>query len=368
MTRFRIAVVAAWLSLVLGCAGARPAGEAGSARFEFALIGDQQYNEASEAQFPRLMADVDRSSVAFVVHVGDFKAGTSMPCTDELFESRKRQFDTSRHPFIFTPGDNDWTDCHNERAGKYEPIERLGKLRAIFFAEGRSLGRRMLALRSQGDDPRYARFRENVRWSHGGVLFATIHMVGDNNNLGRTAAQDAEFRERDAANLAWLRDVFAAAKRDGSRAVALFTQANPRFERSYPTGRVRSLGIRPPPTTASGFAAFLTTLEAEVVAFGKPVALLHGDTHYFRVDKPLFRTGAEGPGDRGRQIENFTRVESFGFPEAHWIRVIVDPTNPGVFVFKEEIVEGNRFQRRPEGSRGAPALSRRGRAETGRCC
>jgi hypothetical protein len=343
IARGRLGLGVAALALVLGCAGARPVDEPAAQRFEFALIGDQQYNEESEAQFTRLMTDVDRSSVVFVVHVGDFKAGTSMPCNDELFESRKRQFDASRHPFVFTPGDNDWTDCHNERAGKYEPVERLAKLRAVFFAEGRSLGRRKLALEGQGADPRYAKFRENVRWAHGGVLFATIHMVGDNNNLGRTPGQDAEFRERDAANLAWLRDVFAAAKRDGSRAIALFTQANPRFERSYPTGRVRSLGIRPPPTTASGFTAFLTTLEAEVVAFGKPVALLHGDTHYFRVDKPLFRTGAEGPGDRGRQIENFTRVESFGFPEAHWIRVIVDPNDPGVFTFREEIVAANRF-------------------------
>jgi hypothetical protein len=186
MTRLCIGLVAAWLSLVLGCAGLRPAGEPGPERFEFALIGDQQYNEESEAQFTRLMADVDVSRAAFVVHVGDFKAGTSMPCSDELFESRRRQFDASRHPFIFTPGDNDWTDCHNERAGKYEPVERLAKLRVVFFAEGRSLGRRKLTLYGQGNDPSHAKFRENVRWSHGGVLFATIHMVGDNNNLGRT--------------------------------------------------------------------------------------------------------------------------------------------------------------------------------------
>ena len=289
------------------------------------------------------MADVDRSTLAFVVHVGDFKAGTSMPCSDELFRSRKEQFDASRHPFIYTPGDNEWTDCHNERAGKYEPIERLAKLREVFFADGRSLGRRKLALLGQGADPRYAKFRENLRWSHENILFATIHMVGDNNNLGRTPEQDAEYRERDAANLAWLKEIFDAAKREDRRAVAIFTQANPRFERSFPTGRVRSMGLGPAPSTPSGFTAFLTALEAEVVAFGKPVAFLHGDTHYFRVDKPLFRTGEEGPGDRGRQIEHFTRVESFGFPEAHWVRVIVDPNDPGVFAFKEEIVETNRF-------------------------
>jgi hypothetical protein len=340
-----LGVVAACLALVLGCASVRPTVEVGTGRFQFALIGDQQYNVESEAQFPRLMADLDRSDLAFVVHVGDFKAGTSMLCSAELFRSRKEQFDASRHPFIYTPGDNEWTDCHNEAAGKYEPTERLAKLREIFFADGRSLGRRKLTVIGQDTDARYTKFRENVRWSHRSVLFATIHMVGDNNNLGRTPEQDAEYRERDAANRAWLREIFGAATREGSRAVAIFTQANPRFERSFPAGRVRTMGLRPAPTTPFGFAAFLTALETEVVAFGKPVVLLHGDTHYFRVDKPLFRTGEASPGDRGRQIENFTRVESFGFPEAHWIRVLVDPSDPSVFSFKEEIVETNRLRK-----------------------
>jgi hypothetical protein len=87
----------------------------------------------------------------------------------------------------------------------------------------------------------------------------------------------------------------------------------------------------------------VSALEAEVLAFRKPVVLLHGDTHYFRVDKPLFRTNEAGPGNFGRQIENFTRVETFGFPEAHWVRVIVDLNDPHVFTFKEQIVDTNRF-------------------------
>ncbi len=275
---------------------------------------------------------MDRSNLAFVVHVGDFKAGTSMPCTDELFRSRKEQFDASRHPFIYTPGDNEWTDCHNERAGKYEPIERLAKLREIFFADGRSLGRRKLALLGQGADPRYAKFRENLRWSHENILFATIHMVGDNNNLGRTPEQDAEYRERDAANLAWLKEIFDAAKREDRRAVAIFTQANPRFERRF-SRRTRAdrWGSVPSPTTPSGFTGLPHGPQAEVVAFGKPVAFLHGGHALPSAwTNPLFRTGEEAPGDRGRQIENFPSVvESFGFPEAHWIRVIVGSQRPG---------------------------------------
>lgn len=85
-------------------------------------------------------------------------------------------------------------------------------------------------------------------------------------------------------------------------------------------------------------------LETEVIAYGKPVLFLHGDTHYFRVDKPLFRTGETSQGDRGRQIENFTRVEIFGFPDAHWLRIAVDPRDASVFSFKQEIVRSNRFR------------------------
>jgi hypothetical protein len=305
------------------------------ARFEFALIGDQQYNAESEAQFARLMADIDRADLDFVVHVGDFKAGTSQLCDDKLFQARRQQFDASRHPFIYTPGDNDWTDCHNEKAGRYDPVERLAKVREIFFADRRSLGRRKLELELQ------ARFPENLRWRGGSVLFVTLHMVGPDNNL----ESGAEYRERNAANVAWMHEAFERAKREEVAAVALFTQANPRFERSYPPGRMRGTGTGPPPSRPSGFTEFLSELEREVVAYGKPVLFVHGDTHYFRVDKPLFRTGAEGPGERGRQIENFTRVEIFGFPEAHWLRIAADPREPSVFSFKEQIVPGNRFQK-----------------------
>src|SRR5574341_1249082 len=183
---FTVILVAAFLG---GCA---------PGRFEFALIGDQQYNAESEAQFPPLMAELDRAELDFVVHVGDFKVGTSQLCDDKLFLSRKQQFDGSRHPFIFTPGDNEWTDCHNPKAGGFVPEERLAALRRIFFADKRSLGQRKLALEQQADFP------ENQRWRRGGVLFLTLHIVGSNNNLGRTPQDDAEYRGRSAANLAWM--------------------------------------------------------------------------------------------------------------------------------------------------------------------
>ena len=329
--------------VLVACAGVQPAGEPGDGKFEIGLIGDQQYNPESDAKFPHIMDEVNRSNLAFVVHVGDFKGGAAPPCDDSLFKQRKQQFDASKHPFIYTPGDNDWTDCHESKTAPYDPMERLVKLREIFFQGNQSLGQRKLTVKRQSDDPQFSKFRENVRWTQGNVLFITLHMVGSNNNLGRVPEADAEYRERNAANLAWLREAFDLARREGNRAVVIFTQANPRFEFGVPPRRGGLLGIGTPPKRASGFTEFISVLEPEVLSFGKPVLLMHGDTHYFRVDKPLFRTGEAGPGNFGRQIENFTRVETFGFPEAHWVRVIVDLKDPHLFTFKEQIVDKNRF-------------------------
>lgn len=328
--------------LLLGCAAVQPSERGQAHAFEFAVIGDQQYDAESEAKFPNLMNDLNDSELAFVVHVGDIGATPNGSCKDETFYRRKNEFQQSRHPFIFTPGDNEWADCYGPKAGGYNPTERLAKLREVFFHDQESLGQSTLHLTHQSENPDYAKFRENVRWIYGDVLFVTLNMPGGNNNLGRTAEMDSEYKERDGANLLWLRDAFEMAKRDGNRAVMIFTQANPYFEDNLPPRRVGSLRVGPPEHKQSGFSNFLATLETETVRFGGPVVLVHGDTHYFRIDKPLFDSHTKNvAGGRGRQIENFTRVEVFGFPESHWLRVIVDPNDPNLFTFKQAIVKKN---------------------------
>jgi hypothetical protein len=37
-------------------------------------------------------------------------------------------------------------------------------------------------------------------------------------------------------------------------------------------------------------------------------------------------------------------VETIGYPDTHWVRVIVDPNEPNVFSFRLEIVEANRVK------------------------
>ena len=227
------------------------------------------------------------------------------------------------HPFVYIPGDNEWTDCHRANNGSYDPLERLAVLRTLFFATDESLGIETMTLERQSAQPLYSLYRENVRWSVHGVLFVGLHIVGSNNNLGRNAANDLEYAARNAANLAWLHESFAIAKSTNARAVMLIIQANPQFD--LPASDVRR----------SGFNDFLAALESETIAYRLPVVLVHGDSHYFRLDKPMFGTKS------GRKVENFTRVETFGELDNHWLHVEVSPGNPNVFVFDQRIVAAN---------------------------
>jgi len=300
-------------------------------KFTFALIGDLGYNDEEESQFEDLLADLGRDdSLAFVVHVGDLSS-PKRACTNELLERRLAQFRASPHPFVYTPGDNEWTDCHRVSGG--EPLERLAKLREIFFDGSVTLGQRTFALarQSESGDALFARYRENTRWEFGGVMFLTLHVTGSNNGLGRTPEGDEEYRERNQANLVWLRQGFEHAKASNSRAVMVLQQANPFPEFPPFSGS---------PKDSSGFDGLRRALQTETAAFGRPVVLVHGDSHFFRIDKPLSPRSKRSP--RGNStFVNFTRVETFGSPYHHWVHVTVDPSDPNVFIFRPVTVVAN---------------------------
>ncbi len=84
-----------------------------------------------------------------------------------------------------------------------------------------------------------------------------------------------------------------------------------------------------------GLEELYPLLRQESLAFPGQVVLAVGDSHIYRVDKPLYRND-------GRPVENFTRVETFGNPELHWIEVQVEPSSRGVFTFRPQLVPGNR--------------------------
>jgi hypothetical protein len=318
------------------------------AAYAIGLWGDLPYSpEQATVGVPNLIADMNAQKLAFTAHDGDLKAGSGR-CDDQVYLDSLAYFEALDAPVIFTPGDNDWTDCDRPAAGNFNSLERLDYERRLFFSSETTLGRRVMRQEVQSDPwclgvAGPTRCVENRRWDLGGVTYATLNVQGSCNNLCDTAPDAAEFAARNAANVAWLRQTFAHATARGSAAVMLITQANPGWDQSDPT----RAPLRDPRTLAQtdglldGFRTYLTALRAAVIAFRKPVAYVHGDSHYFRIDKPFLDAG-------GRRLENFTRVETFGnnqgngTNDVHWLKVVVDVKSREVFSYEPQIVPGNR--------------------------
>jgi hypothetical protein len=312
------------------------------------LWGDLPYSPVQEEGVPRLLADMNAQGLAFTIHNGDLKQGSNSPCDAALYERSLGYFNALRAPAMFTPGDNDWTDCDRESNGGYWSLERLDYERRVFFSTPYSLGKRTMLQEVQMESlclgvSGMVPCVENRRWSVRGVTYATLNIQGSCNNLCDTAPDEAEYTARNRAVIAWMRETFAAAIADGAAAVMLISQANPGWDESDPT----RAPLRNPRTLAQtdanpdGFREYLSALRDEVTRFRRPVAYVHGDSHYFRIDKPFQDA-------RGHRLENFTRVETFGNNAAngnndvHWLKVSVDARSREVFSYQPQIVPGNR--------------------------
>jgi hypothetical protein len=311
MTRFLCTLAAALL--VAACASAPRHPEA----FSFAVLGDVPYADAEEKPYLAMLERISQEPLAFTVHVGDFK-GTGA-CSDALYAKRKAQFDASAHPFIYTPGDNEWTDCRRKHMGGADPIERLARLREVFFADRWSLGRKRIEMLAQDKcvETRAAAcdcpaLPENRFWSRAGVRFVTLNIPGSDNNVGYDAANDEEARCRDEGNRQWLEQAVRASERSQTRALVVFIQANPWD------------------TKKKVYDPFLRQLQEAARRLRKPVLLVHGDTHTQRVDTP-FLDGLGNP------VLNMTRMETYGSPFVGWVKVTVDPDDPQVFGFEPKL-------------------------------
>ena len=276
--------------------------------FAFAVFGDGPYRRVEAVAFRRLIEDVNRTDVEWFLHVGDILSGS---CSNERLAESLAELKTIRHPVIYTPGDNEWTDCHRR---EFQPLDRLRQIRATYFTDPtRSVAGPDMPVESQSANPAWKEFVENVRWRRGGFLFVTTHMVGSLNGgrqfEGRTAADDSAVVRRTAAALEWIDSAFAIAKADSLSGVVIALHANPRFHRRDVTA----------------FASFVRRVAEHTAAFRGEVLAIHGDTHEYTVDHPLRRVGSD------EVLTNFTRLETFGSPDIGWVRVVVD-TVAGRFV------------------------------------
>lgn len=337
--------IAAAIALAAGVSVGGAAGTAnGPEKYTIGLFGDMPYNAYGKADYPYLLKDINASNVAFSIFDGDLKAGGDGPCSDSLYTTAISSFNTLERPLVWVPGDNDWTDCW----GRYgpgtqpysDPIERLNHERTLFDATSQSLGEKTLTLtRESSEGGQYAVYSENVRWTYGPVVYIGLNVQGSNDNYpyhdtdaenpSAPVRSDAEIqRQRDeetarkAADIHWLQEGFAFANQVGAKGVLIDWQADPNFNNEQHLTN---------PHDWDAFPDYVNALRTETLAFKGQVVLVHGDSHYFKMDKPLKL-------DSGKVLSNFTRIETFGDRSTDWVQATIDPTSRNLFVFEPMIV------------------------------
>jgi hypothetical protein len=315
----------------------------GSKPLTIAVFGDWPYNQNLLDNAPLLTKSVNADrSVSLVLHVGDIHSG-SMPCTSAGIlppistsnpgwnQSVYYQFQQFKAPVVYTPGDNEWTDCHKSKEkSSGDPLKELASVRSLFFAQpGRTLGGTAKQVLSQAHAfdsayPTDAQFVENMMWEDSRVVFATLNLPGSNNDglpwtgsFNNPVAQGREVQERTDADLRWLKAAFDKAEAHHARAVVIALQANMWDPEALVAGGDGLFNYTP----------FVKKLAELSLHFGKPVLLLNGDSHVYGADRPLADpSSATGLIHATASVPNLTRITVQGSTTApaEWLRLSID--------------------------------------------
>lgn len=246
------------------------------------------------------------------MHIGDLHSGKQR-CTRFYDEAIFQMWKGFKKPVIYTPGDNEWADCHklaqsggswNKTTSKIDfvvdssgnpvdfaagnPLANLLLIRSIFFANpGWTLGKERVKVDSQAllhdrQHPADWKFVENVMWEQAGVLFVTVNIPGGSNNDAdvwygapvQSADQVQEVAERNAADLRWLDVAFARAATNKVAGIVIAMQADMWDPEKGAANQ-------------SNYEPFVKSIHDGTKAFGKPVLMINGDSHVYRSDNPL---------------------------------------------------------------------------------
>jgi hypothetical protein len=287
--------------------------------------------------------------VSLVLHVGDIHSG-SQPCTgaglnpvpagaDPTYNQRVfALFERFQQPFVYTPGDNEWTDCQKTKEfSSGAPLNELASVRNLFFRyPGFTLGGQKKRVSSQAVDfdrvhPADRGFVENVMWHDHDTVFVTLNLPGSNNDGLRwaapftdEAARAGEAARRTLADIRWLDAAFDSAEREHAKAMVIGVQAD----------------MWDPAATVAGgdglgnYTIFVHELAQRSLRFGKPVLLINGDSHVFFSDRPLADpNSATGRIHGAPAVPNLTRITVQGSTTApaEWVRLTVDPDSATIF-------------------------------------
>ena len=322
-------------------------------KFTIAVFGDWPYNQTLFTSAPLLVNSINADpDVSLTIHVGDIHSG-SMACTSAGIvppitssnpgwnQSIYYQFQQFKAPLVYTPGDNEWTDCHKTKEFQSgDPLKELASVRSLFFARpGKTLGLHEREVSSQAKyfDPAFptdAQYVENVMWTEGKVVFVTVNMPGSNNDtlpwtngFQNPAAQAQEVANRTAADIRWLQAAFKQASEMRAKAVVVALQAD----------MWDPAAVLPGGDGLSAYTPFVQQLANLSIDFRRPVLLLNGDSHLFEADHPLADSSSStGIIHHTLSVPNLTRITVQGSTNApaEWLRLSIDTTTPAVFSWR----------------------------------
>lgn len=363
-------------ALLLGACGGGSSGDGTSAKSTLAVIGDVPYgttptDSTQTTALPAFLRAFDTDpEVSLALHVGDIHSG-SQYCTETYDLTIATDWKALKHPLVYTPGDNEWTDCHKSKQGggaynaasgaidyrvdgsgnllSYaggDPLANLELVRSIFFATpGKAFGGTMSvhsqALEYDRSFPTDSSYVENVWFMQSDVLFVTVNLPGGSNNdtdpwYGAPAmspVQAQEVANRTAADLRWLDAAFTRAVTEQRIAVVIQLQAD-----------MWDLDGKAAAHLAQ-YKPFIDLIATRAKAFGKPVLLINGDSHVFRSDNPLVQgascliepsSGATAVAcsndayvnqPNGYAVPNFHRLVVHGSTlPMEWLKLTIDPS------------------------------------------
>ena len=317
----RVAGCLATLCLLI--TGPRP-----SAAVQFAAFGDLPYDVTVsddgrtdtsvylESIVPMLR---DRDDVAFVIHYGDTGRPKSA-CSDDWLRAQRRLWSEGiRKPVLYTPGDNDWTDCDRKNVpNRVSEVERLEAVRRIMFSTPPPVDASWRAAR-QDHQP------ENATWWVDSVRFVSVHVVGTSNGRAQILIDCCErtlalVDQRDAANRVWLERAFASATDGDTHALVIVTHVDPFGPDDLESTPYERCIAKP------AYAALCEQIARGAANLGKPVLLVHGDSNAYCLDQPF-------PDWSGGQIWRLNGPGDFKYIDAALVRTAPDSATPAFTAF-----------------------------------
>ena len=343
------------LCLLLASTSIHSYAQDGGGAFKVAIWGDLPYRGKSDDVFDpadpdlingvsvglvyaRLRDSINESNAAFSLHAGDVKKA-ARPCYNSKYYDRFEDLANSLHmPVFLTPGDNDWSDCHNDLKDLRvtTQAQALQNVKDRFYsntADGSPiLGSNTEAWSTEVTTAESDNYPELQRFIYNDIMFVVVHVVGSNNNRYSTCSNrfDTVFNcphslaltdfccnnaraEHEARNFKvneFLQVSFRVATEAGAKGVVVFAHAA-MFDLD---GKTRF---------TDGFYDFYDTLRAETLLFEKPVVYVHGDGHRYKDYIP----------DIDGVPPNLQALMVPGDEKVGWVEAIIDGDASPVFSF-----------------------------------